>query len=61
MRFSTYSVLVKSATDEKYAMPSRASAQAKRIYRSVSQSWNESSFRLKAKGGGQAKHERKRK
>ena len=30
-----YSVLVKSATDEKYAMPSRASAQAKRIYRSV--------------------------
>ena len=46
-----YSVLVKSATDEKYAMPSRASAQAKRIYRSVSLSWNESPFRLKAKDG----------
>ena len=36
-----YSVLVKSATDEMYAMPSRASAQAKRIYRSVSLNWNE--------------------
>ena len=32
---------------EKYAMPSRASAQAKRIYRSVSLSWNESPFRLR--------------
>ena len=42
-----FSVLVKSATDEKYAMPSRASAQAKRIYRSVSLSWNESPFRLR--------------
>ena len=49
-----YRVLVKSATDEKYAMPSRARAQAKRIYRSVSLSWNESPFRLKAKDGGQA-------
>ena len=56
-----YSVLVKSATDEKYAMPSRASAQAKRICRSVSLSWNESPFRLKAKDGGQAKRVRKRK
>ena len=45
-----YSVLMKSAADEKYAMPSRASAQAKRIYRSVSLSWNESPFRLRAEG-----------
>ena len=56
-----YSVLVKSATDEKYAMPSRASAQTKRIYRSASLSWNESPFRLKVKDGGQAKRVRKRK
>ena len=47
-----YSVLVKSVTDEKNAMPSRASAQAKRTYCSVSLSWNKSPFRLKAKDGG---------
>ena len=47
-----YSVLVKSVTHEKYAMPSRASAQAKRTDRSISLSWNKSPFRLKAKDGG---------
>ena len=47
-----YSVLVKSVSDEKYAMPSRASTQAKRTDRSVSLSWNKSPFRLKAKDGG---------
>ena len=56
-----YSVLVKNAADEKYAMPSQASAQAKRIYRSVSLNWNESPFRLKAKDESQAKRLRKRK
>ena len=46
-----FSVLVKSGTDEKYAIRSRVSAQAKRVYRNVSSSWNKSPFRLMANNG----------
>ncbi len=40
------SVLHRKGTEQKYAMPSRASAKARRIYRSLGLGWNEAPFRL---------------
>ena len=40
------SILLEGSTGNKYALPSRTSAEAARIYRSVGLSWNEAPFRL---------------
>lgn len=40
------SVLARKGTRQKYAMPSRASAKARRIYQNLGLRWNEAPFRL---------------
>ena len=42
------SILVESPSQDQYGMPSRASSDAKRIYRSVGLSWNEQPFAVSA-------------
>ncbi len=48
------SILVRTDTQERYAMPSRASADANRTYRSIGLKWNEAPFPLpnKSRPGG---------